>query len=115
MEKDHLMSWTYKTLELAKEVASASTECTYQVIPNGKRIHLIRFEGHAVYSVNSVVKLVWDPEGTPETVWSTKGDFESTLQKEYTGDGTKKLRLCLENGEDGALVMSGRCIYYEED
>lgn len=109
------MSWTYKVLELSKEVASGTTECAYEVIPNGKRIHIIKFEGHAVYSVNSVVKVVWDPEGTPETVWSTKGDTVSDLAKEYTGNGTKKLRLCLENGEDGDLVMSGRCIYYEED
>ena len=109
------MSWTYKTLELSKEVAAGETECAYEVIPSGKRIHMVKFEGHAVYSVNSVVKVVWDPEGTPENVWSTKGDSESDLNQEYTGNGTKKLRLCLENGEDGALVMSGKVIYYEED
>jgi hypothetical protein len=109
------MSWTFKTLEISQEVSSGNTVSTYEVIPSGKRIHCIKFEGHGVYSVNSVVKSVWDPDGTPEIIWSTKGDTESFVSKEYTGNGTKKLSLALENGEDGALVMSGRLIYYEED
>ena len=108
------MAEEIKSLMLTKEVNSSTTESNTVIPANGAEIEISFFEGHAAYTVNSCVKAIWDLDGTPEIIWSTKGDTTSNnLSFSATGDGSKKLAVCLENGEDGALVMSGMIKYLE--
>lgn len=107
------MAREWKDLGISAEVPSSTTSSNVYVVPNGVEVEIAYFEGHAVYTVNSVVKAVWDMSGTPENIWSTKGDAQSRIYKVYTGDGVKKLAICLENGEDGAVVMSGEIKFLE--
>jgi hypothetical protein len=104
----------WKELSLAKEVSSSTTEANTVVPASGKEVTVTKFSGHAAYSVNSCVKAVWDYDGTEEIIWSTKGDDTEEIHHTLTGNGSKKLAIVLENGEDGALVMSGKIGYWEQ-
>ena len=78
-------------------VASYDSETLDTVIPSGQTWTVRRFSGAAAQVPGTVVKLIWDPDGTPETLAATHGDMVLTLERELLGDGAKKLRLLLEN------------------
>lgn len=102
-------------------VASGSEACDVQVVPNGKKVQVISFRGEAAFSTNSAVKLVWDFNGAGETtLWSIKGSSEigPDVAEDFpvmTGDGVKKIAVCLDNNEAGSVFMSAHAILEIED
>jgi hypothetical protein len=109
------MATEWKELNLSKEVAASTTMANTYIPASGKIVSVICFCGNAVYTVNSVVKAVWDYDTVnEEIIWSSKGDVQTDLNYEATGDGVKKLAIVLENGEDGPVVMSGMIKFVEQ-
>lgn len=105
----------YKILEIAEEVNSGTTITEIYTPPANSIIKFTSFSGHAAFSPNSVVKVIWD-YGTPNEVIlaSTKGDvIDEPMYTVTNGDGVKKIGVSLENGENGKLVMSGRVKFIE--
>jgi len=107
-------------LLLAKNVTSFNEECVTHVVPSGKKVWIMRFHGEAAFSPNSAVKLVWDMGGAGEEIlWSIKGGGDIPLGAaeaiEKTGDGVKKMAVCLDNGESGSIFMSGFALLEIED
>ena len=103
-------------LTLAKEVSASAEDCETFVVPNGKRFKVLNFHGSAAFQPNAAVKLVWDFGGAGETiVWAIKGQDEMPFAFNEVGDGTKKIAVCLENGETGALFLSGYARIWVED
>lgn len=95
-------------LEISKEVAASTEDCDTYTPANGSVVNILKFVGSAAFSPNASVKLVWDWDGAGETVlWSHKGEGVAPKRFQVTGDGVKKLAVCLDNGETGALFMSG--------
>lgn len=109
-----------QVLYLSKSVAATTEDCDTYVVPNGKTVKVIKFHGESDFSESSAVKLVWDVAGTPVILWSMKGSAEMPRQvpdamATMTGDGVKKIALCLDNGEANAIFMSGHVILEVED
>jgi hypothetical protein len=104
-------------LELAKQVLSADEECDTYIPPLDKDFNVQEFYGEAAYSTNSAVKLVWDLDGANEEIlWATKGSGGMpNIDIIRTGDGVKKLALCLDNGEADPIFMSGHALIAVED
>jgi len=85
-----------------KSVAASTTECsTGSVIADGKDIavHLIRLNG----AIDAHVMIVFDKDGAGEKIFSsTSGDINITIDtsdtnSQMTGDGVKKLQVCVIN------------------
>lgn len=77
------------------------------VIPAGETWRVIRFVGNAVYTMDAEVSLVWDPDGENTTLASTHGDASVPLDKVCVGNGSKKLRLALDNSATGEHTLGG--------
>lgn len=97
-------------MECNGEVSSATEVADTYTPPSGSTVRIKHVRGHAVYSQNSVVMLVWKYDhGTEseEVLWSTKGEMSERLSIKLTDtDGTRKLGLVCSNGENGALIMT---------
>jgi len=103
-------------LNLSKEIASSAEEADTHIPANGKKFEVQLFRGEAAYSQNAAVKLVWDYGGGGETIiWVIKGSGDMPFVYTNTGDGTKKIAISLDNGESGALYLSGYADIWEED
>jgi len=104
-----------QVLYLAKAVASATEDCETYTPANGKSVRVISMHSEAAFSANSAVKIVWDYSGTPVVLWAAKGSGSLPLAitedfPAMVGDGTKKIAVCLDNGETGTIFMSGHVI-----
>ena len=109
------MAWT--ELKISKSVA-AGQKNTAEVIPaNGKRVTIGTFQGEAAFTAVSSVMLIWDYGGAGEIcIWTVKGSGSMPFKEVLTdADGTKKLAVCLDNGEAAATTMSGFADIYIED
>ena len=112
------MSGEFKELTKSGKVQNATTVAkSYTPAASIDEIYIRRFFGEAAFSSNSVVKLVWKWDHATEAevvVWSTKGSGIFTQGFLISDcDGIRKLAIVLENGEDGNLVMSGYCDFWE--
>jgi len=99
-------------LTLAQEVA-ADTDVTVTYVPaNGVEVILHKFSGNADHSPDTTVLVVWDYGGAGETViWSTHGSIVEVPHVVVgTGDGTKKVGLCLKNDDSVARILSGKIV-----
>lgn len=95
-------------LTISQEVSADTEQCETYIPPNMATIEVLEFFGSGAFSKNSSVKLVWDLDGAGETVlWSHKGEAAAPRRFTVTGDGVKKLAVCLDNGEPGPIFMSG--------
>jgi hypothetical protein len=93
---------------LYKDVAGLSEEVLDVVVPTGKTWEVFHFTGSAAYLDDTVACLVWDPTGTPEIIDCTHGDKDTRSVFEVTGDGTKVLRISLQNDTNTARVMGAQ-------
>jgi hypothetical protein len=75
-----------------------------------------KFHGEAAFNPNCAVKLVWDYQGAGEEIlWSIKGSGVMPVPVTRTGDGVKKVAVCLDNGlVEGPVIMSGHAEIEEE-
>lgn len=94
-------------LKLEKtDLVLAGTNVLVEYTPiDGEKIEVPNFEGSAPGSSKAEIVLLWD--GVRK--WAIQSDEPMPKSKyfEETGDGTKKLTLCLSNGCTGDYVMSG--------
>jgi len=98
---------SFVSLKISKEVSATTEDCVSHTVADGKKLFIDKFVGEAAFTTNAVCKLVWDYGGAGEQViWTTKGSSKMPFTHEVTGDGVKKLAVCLDNGTAGALVMS---------
>lgn len=107
---------------LLTEYDSVSTEDdTVHVITNGKTLVLQALIGSSEWNNvgGGVIELWYDPNGdgtgmTPISVGHCNGNnFYNVLNDEYTGDGTKAVRLRRKVLGGGTLEMFGRVFGYE--
>lgn len=106
-------------LYLSKEVAANTEECDTHVVENGKNVKILAFHGEGAFDMNVAIKAVWDYSGTEEILWSIEGSGSMpnyvTSETEKTGNGTKKMALCLDNGTNGPVVLSGTIVLEIDD
>ena len=80
------------------DVAATTTSNYDYLVPDGKTIYLEELGGDAaINNPNVLVKIEWDPAGTPECVMVTSGDTVQNTKKSFAGDGVKVLRIVLDN------------------
>jgi hypothetical protein len=106
----------YQYLKIAEEV-TGETQVMDAITPDsGKKITVIQFIASAYPSQNSAIRLVWKMAHATETeeeVWTVKGNGTMPIDQEDPGhiitdaDGVRKLGICCDNGEVGAMYMSG--------
>jgi hypothetical protein len=100
---------TDRELKVCQSINSSSSVSDTYTPANGEKIYIDRIIGNAAFSINSIVEAIWDPDGTPEIFWLTKGAAdEDMISDEFTGNGTKKLAIKCTNGEAGAIKMYGK-------
>jgi len=109
-----------QVLYLAKSVSASTEDCDTYTVPNGKDVTVIDFHGEAAFSASSAVKIIWDSGGADTILWAMKGSGEMPKKAAedfptMTGNGTKKIALCLDNGEGSSIFMSGHVILEVED
>ncbi len=111
----------FKTLRKATTVNSGQAIAVTATPANGKKIIVTKFIGNDTSSAKASCKLVWDYDGTPESLWiiNEGSPFEGEIEtleddSEIVGDGTKKLAIVLDNGCSDAYNMSAFCEYFEE-
>lgn len=99
---------------ISLDVGYGDAECETYTPANGVEFNIIAFHGEAAFDPNAAVELVWDSDGTPEILWTIKGSGQCPISFTRTGDGTKKLALCLDNGmASGSVYMSGYALVVE--
>lgn len=95
------------------DVAAATVEQLDYVPGNGIEI-LIEEIGSSSGSIpDTKVSIIWDPDGSPDLILSTHDGITQSSQKKVTGDGTKKLRIQLENNSISTQAMGGYIIGQE--
>lgn len=93
---------------LFTSVASYDSEQLDTIVPSGETWKVVRFVGSGAQVVGTVVKLVWDPAGANDIIAATHGDLTIGLDVDVTGDGTKVLRLLLENDTGNIETLGGQ-------
>jgi len=113
------MKVTYREIRISDEVQAGMTVAATAVPASScTEVCLADFHGESAFTQNSVVKCVWDyGSENEEILWSTKGSSKETdIFKEVGGPfGSKAIAVVLENGENGTIVMSGLCRYWEKE
>ena len=62
----------------------------------------------AANSPETTACIAWDAAGTPDIIISTYGDaINNNLHEEFTGDGTKILRINLSNDHTESVYIGG--------
>lgn len=89
-------------------VASYDSEVSDTVVPNGETWTVVGFTGSAAYVPGTIIKLIWDPAGSPVTIAATHGNLDIVLDYEVVGDGSKVLRLQLENDTGNTETLGGQ-------
>ncbi len=98
-------------LIVSEEISASSVVADTYTPANGAEVWTVEFSGDAAFTQNAVVKAVWKyahATESEEILWSTKGSKLFQFSKEITGaDNVRKIAIVCDNGEAGALVMSG--------
>jgi len=91
-------------LTVSEDVAG-STEVSHSYVPeDGSTIWVEEFVGDGAFQPNAVIRLEWDGD----ILWTIKGSSKIPFKKKITDtDGVKSLDLICDNGETGALYLSG--------
>ena len=90
-----------------KSVATLTTDANEWVVPSGEVWFVEHFEGNAAFVEDTEVCLVWDYGGTEEIIRATHGDAVWTPGYAFTGNGTKKLAIVLDNQSANSQSMGG--------
>jgi hypothetical protein len=91
-----------KELQIAQLVLSGEDDADSWVIPDGETWRIEIFGAGVPSSSQATAQLIWDFGGAGETIkWTIQHDELNMPPKlifDFTGDGVKKLALCLSNG-----------------
>lgn len=90
-----------------KTVSTLNTDTDDYIITNGSKLSLIQLGGNSVFTSDVYIQVVWDPDGSPEILYSTYGSNVRNTIIELTGDGSKKLQIKLVNNSLTSHVMGG--------
>jgi len=100
-----------------KKVSGSTTDSTDgKTVTNGQKITVWKFRANGAdngSNPHAYVRLVWDHGGAAETIISsTKGDIEvlfdtTNLDNQFTGDGTKKMSIIIENNNTSESPVIG--------
>lgn len=96
-----------KSARIAGDVPALDSIDHDAVPANGKVWRITKFTGNGAYLDDTIVCLVWDADGTPDILACTHGDTNMDLNIQVTGDGTKVLRLTIQNDTNEPHVMGG--------
>jgi hypothetical protein len=89
-------------------VAGGFNDVVHYTPADGEKLLIYKFAGTGNNSSLADVQLVWDSSGTPDILWVLDwGPMPDDVFFERTGDGIKKLTLCLSNGCTNGYHMSG--------
>jgi len=105
-------------LSVSEEVASSTEEYDVYTPADGETVIIQEFYGEGAFTQNSAVCLKWNYNTSTgaydDLLWSVKGASKMGESKTVVGDGTKKLAVTCDNGEDGAVMMTAyarlRCL-----
>lgn len=104
---------------IKSQVVVAGTDIADGYIPaNDEKIIVAVFHGQPPSSSKADVRLVWDFEGaSEELLWSIQenGPMPDVVFFEKTGDGSKKMALCLANGCSADYTISGVMVVEGDD
>ncbi len=86
-------------VSIAQKVTKETSAESSHVPGDGKTITVFIMGASIPDESDVVVQLVWDVDGTPEVLWSMQHghDFPDKLEFTRTGDGVKKMAVCLTN------------------
>ena len=95
--------------EYFAEVAANVTSSKTVIIPNGETWELQKFSGAAAYISDSKAMVVWDFEGAgEEVIYFTHGDGVFLGERQFAGDGVKKMAICLVNDSAESQFLGGQ-------
>ena len=84
-------------------VPSNSTVTHDYSVDNGKKVIIRQFAGNACFNSSVKVEITFGDE----VLFVTHGESIWNIDKELTGDGTKKVRISLVNDSDFAETIGG--------
>ena len=102
-------------LQIAKIVAPATNEKIEYTPDDGEKLLIFKFTGKGNESSLADVRLYWDLGGADEELlWALDElPMPDSVFHEVTGDGTKKVTVCLSNGCVNSYAMAGQIIMEE--
>ena len=104
------MAFRYDINQRLYKFVAANTSETLDYTPaNGEKILIERAGGSSSTTPDTTVCVVWDPGGgEQEILVSTYRDtLHEGIDKEFTGDGSKVLQICLTNDLSESSHMGG--------
>lgn len=108
------MAWIDHSSEIFQSVPASSATYEDQIIPNGETWIVQHVSGAAAFSPDVRVLIVWDRGGANEEIlFATHGDSTKEIDRELTGDGSKKLSIVLENDLAEAATIGGSYVAVE--
>lgn len=90
------------------EVGALSESAQTMIIPDGEVWEIQKFVGAAAYDEGTKACLVWDYGGAEVLLYSTHGDGSFSGDDQLTGDGVKKVAICLVNDTASAQTLGGQ-------
>ena len=90
-------------------VAANSSETLDYTPPDGEVLIIVRAGGNSADNPDTNICVVWDPGGgSQEIIFSTYHDsVHDNIHKDFTGDGTKELRIVLTNDLSESSYLGG--------
>jgi len=103
---------SYKLLEKShfQSVPASSVSNSDYIIPNGSILLIEKIGADCPQSGSNhgnFVKIIWDPSGINQILFSTSSPNFVLRESEFIGDGVKILRISLSNRSLIALNMGG--------
>lgn len=95
-----------------KEVSANTEDADTYVIPNGETWEIERWNGSANAYRETHVAIMWDYDATtPEIISITYNSEKRHIQRQFVGDGSKKLAVVLVNDSPNAERLGGEFEY----
>lgn len=93
-----------------RSVSGVSSNNLDYVPANGETVYLSEIGGNASGTGGTSIQVIWDPNGANEIIFVTRGDSIQKTFKQFTGDGSKILRVRLINNDITSAVIGGYVI-----
>lgn len=104
-----------KEVRYYTNVSAASSSNSDYTIPNGKIFEFTHLGTDTNPTGTSAVEIIWDPSGDNEKIIYSVTSTVQSCTKQFTGDGTKVLRIKLTNNDSVSRTFGGFFIGHERD
>ena len=91
--------------ELIKVVSAGSYEIKEQTVDNGETWVIMFMCGNSVYRNDVKCEIRYGTDESYEILFVTHGDFSMDTYKELVGDGTKKIKILLQNDSSNSETL----------